>query len=64
MAKEKVVYATVKGHRLGAQHADNDMVYVWVVNGGALGFYKLERFRDGKLTATTLRDVFDPPQEG
>jgi hypothetical protein len=63
MAKEKVVYATAKGHRLGAQLAGErdgvQMVSVWVANGGALGFYRLDRFRDGKLTAATLRDLFE-----
>lgn len=59
------IYATVAGQRLGAQIThDGAHVAVWIVNGGQLGHYNIERFAGGRLTATTLRDALMPAKEG
>lgn len=57
-------YATVKGSkgplRLAAQTCTDDprMVAVWIVNGGTLGLYKLERFESERVTSRTLAQLF------
>lgn len=51
----KRIYTNVGAHRLGAQLTqDGKQVAVWYVNGGNIGLYNIERFKDGKLTASTL----------
>ena len=65
----RATYATVQGKtqpvRLAAQLAytgdDTErMVDVWIVGGGSLGLYRLERFDGGKLTPKTLAALFAP----
>lgn len=55
----RAVYATVNGTRVGAQvdNANPEMVAVWLVGGGQLGGYRLDRFEGRKLTARTLAAV-------
>ena len=56
------VYVTVTSgnqtHRIGACR-DGDTVHVWIVNGPAIGGYRITRFRGEKLTASTLRDMME-----
>lgn len=61
MTTEKRIYATIGKMKLGASYRDGDeLVMVWdtqsTVNACAL--YKIERFRDHKLTEATLRELF------
>jgi hypothetical protein len=55
----KTVYATVNGKRLGAMfHKDKAQVLVWVVNGGTLSLYNIDRFDNSVLTAGSLTKLF------
>ncbi len=60
--QNRPVYATAQGYRLGAQidNADPSMVAVWLTNGSTIGQYRLDRFRDSRLTPATLRELFEP----
>lgn len=55
----KTVYAFLesRGITLGATR-EGDSVLVHVVHGGMLGWYNLSRFRDGKVTPATIRELF------
>lgn len=58
-----LVYADTDAGRLGAQlYKEGDLVAVWIVGGGQLGGYKIDRFEGGKLTASTLRKLFEIPE--
>lgn len=53
------IYVDTDLGRLGATLTDNgSSVFVWRSHGAALGYYKIERFEDGKLTPSTLRQLF------
>lgn len=57
-----LVYADTDAGRLGAQLQDG-IVHVWQAgHGSQLGGYKIERFEGGKLTASTLRKLFELPE--
>lgn len=61
MSAERRVYVTVGDYRLGALHRPgDDLVMVWDArsqNGSAV-MYKIDRFRDSKLTEATLKELF------
>lgn len=62
--RTRTVYADTSVGRLGALATEKDGVpvaAVYIVHGGLLGFYPLERFEGGKLTAATLRKLFTIP---
>lgn len=56
----KRVYATVTAgnqtHRIGAQ-LEGDTVHVWIIDGPAIGGYRITRFEGERLTPVTLRKV-------
>lgn len=58
MSAGKRVYTTVTAgdqtHRIGAQ-LEGDTVHVWIVDGPAIGGYRITRFEGERLTAATLR---------
>lgn len=57
----RTVYADVQGKRLAAiSHPESGVATVWLVRGPVLGYYNLDRFDGGKLTAKTLEKLFTP----
>lgn len=65
----KTVYATITARdgqtttRLRADLPDGaTAVLVGISGGGMIGWFDLDRFRDGKLTAGTLRELFTPKE--
>ena len=61
MNAARVVYADVpEVGRLAAQRTTTEMVAVWRPGGKMLGYYKLDRFEGGKVTAATVRKLFTP----
>lgn len=66
----KTVYATVTARdgqtttRLRADLPDGaTAVLVGISGGGMLGWFNLDRFEGGKLTAGTLRKMFAPGEQ-
>lgn len=63
MNNVKTVYATIGDHKLGASDREGDeMVSVWITSKpeSKCRLYKIERFRDNKLTESTLKELFTP----
>lgn len=58
----RAIYADTDAGELGAQLRDDGRsVSVWRVHGPAIGGYRIERFESGKLTAASLRKLFERP---
>lgn len=64
----KTVYATVTTKtgdeiRIGGRLPDGGAQVLVSTKTAHLGWYNLDRFRGHKLTAATLRDLFNPQKE-